>query len=380
MAFDGPMIGGRYRLGPRLGKGSQGEIHIARDDKAKPSDDREVIVKRITPRGTWKSFELFEREAKVLSQLRHAGVPRHIATIEEPPGTFNLVMQRAPGDNLRDLSARRRLSQLELRDVLIRCLEILDYLHTRTPPVVHRDLKPSNIMRAPDGKIALVDFGGVLDAARDRGGSTIVGTYGYMAPEQLHGQVTAATDLYALGATIVALAGGIEPEDVPRKGLRMDLDRHLPALDPGFRAALAAMTDPDPDKRPQRAREVVALLAKSKPPRPEPSARDARPEARSLARREPSELASRHLFSDVQEPLGTLLRFGVLSFGAGGWIGMASLRLSLTIVIYMFAAIAFPARRKLVGVGHELDAMLAEGQGGFTDIIKSAMARRGPHD
>jgi serine/threonine protein kinase len=375
MAFDGPLIGGRYRLGPRLGKGSQGEIYIARDDKAKGADDREVIVKRLAPRGTWKSFELFEREAKVLSQLRHAGVPRHIATIEEPPGTFNLVMQRAPGDNLRDLVARRRLSQLELRDVLIRCLEILDYLHSRTPTVVHRDLKPSNIMRAPDGKISLVDFGGVLDAARDRGGSTIVGTYGYMAPEQLHGQVTAATDIYALGATIVALAGGIEPEDVPRKGLRMDLDRHLPALDPGFRAALTAMTDPDPDKRPQRARDVVALLAKSRPARSE---LDARGEPRALVARDAQDLAPRNLFADVQEPLGTLLRLGVLSFGAGGWIGMAGIRLSLAIVIYTFAALAFPARRKLVGVGHELDAMLAEGQGGFTDMMKSAMARRRP--
>ncbi|TMQ22333.1 MAG: serine/threonine protein kinase [Deltaproteobacteria bacterium] len=253
MAFDGPLIGGRYRVGPRLGKGSQGEIHLARDEKARGAEDREVIVKRLTPRGTWKSFELFEREAKVLSQLRHPGVPRHLATSEEPPGTFNLVMQRAPGDNLRDLSARRRLSQLEVRDVLIRCLEVLDYLHTRSPAVVHRDLKPSNIMRAPDGKIALVDFGGVLDAARDRGGSTIVGTFGYMAPEQLHGQATPATDIYALGATIVALAGGIEPEDVPRKGLRMDLDRHLPALDPGLRAALIAMTDPDPDRSPANA-------------------------------------------------------------------------------------------------------------------------------
>src|SRR6185369_17094733 len=284
----------------------QGETFVARDELGRGNPDP-VIVKRVIPRGTWKSFELFEREAKVLSQLRHAGVPRHLATIEEPPGTFNLVMQRAPGENLRDLQKRRRLSQLELRDVMVRCLEILDYLHTRTPAVVHRDLKPSNIVRAPDGKIALVDFGGVLDAARDKGGSTIVGTFGYMAPEQLQGQATSATDIYALGATIVALAGGVEPEDVPRKGLRMDLDRHLPSLDPGFRAALTAMTDPDPDKRPQRAREVVALLAKSKPPRPEPSARDARPEARSLARREPSELASRHLFSDVQEPLGTLL-------------------------------------------------------------------------
>src|SRR5688572_3444180 len=266
MAFDGPLIGGRYRLGPKLGKGSQGEIFLARDDKAKGADEREVIVKRFTPRGQWKSFELFEREAKVLGQLRHAGVPRLHANIEEPPGTFNLVMGRAPGENLRVLTARRRLSQLELRDVLIRTLEVLDYLHTRSPSVVHRDIKPSNIVRAPDGKIALVDFGGVLEAARDRGGSTIVGTFGYMAPEQLHGEATPATDIYALGATIVALAGGIEPEDVPRKGLRMNLDKHLPALDATLRHALTEMTDPDPDKRPQRARDVVALLAKSRPP------------------------------------------------------------------------------------------------------------------
>src|SRR3954471_23754698 len=126
--FDGPLLGGRYRLGPRIARGSQGEIFLARDEKAKPVDDKEVIVKRLTPRGTWKSFELFEREAKVLSQLRHAGVPRHLATIEEPPGTFNLVMQRVPGENLRELAERRRLSHIELRDIMIRCLEILDYL------------------------------------------------------------------------------------------------------------------------------------------------------------------------------------------------------------------------------------------------------------
>jgi len=372
MPFDGPLIGGRYRLGPRLGSGSQGEIFLARDDKAKGADPREVIVKRLTPRGTWKSFELFERESKVLSQLRHAGVPRHLATIEEPPGTFNLVMQRAPGENLRDLQKRRRLSQLELRDVMVRCLEILDYLHTRTPAVVHRDLKPSNIVRAPDGKIALVDFGGVLDAARDKGGSTIVGTFGYMAPEQLHGQATSATDIYALGATIVALAGGVEPEDVPRKGLRMDLERHLPSIDPGFRRALAAMTDPDPEKRPQRARDVVALLAKSPPPE---RVRD-EPVALQRVRTGPP---ARRIFADVGEPLGTLLRFGVLGFGAGGWLGMAGLRLSLFVTIWTAATLAFPARRttkKLRAVGRELDAMLAEGQGGFTDMMRNAMARR----
>jgi serine/threonine protein kinase len=374
MAFDGPLLGGRYRLGPRLGHGSQGEIFLARDEKPKPGDDKEVVVKRIIPRGTWKSFELFEREAKVLSQLRHAGVPRHLATLEEPPGTFNLVMQRVPGDNLRDLAKRRRLSETELRDVLIRCLEILDYLHTRTPAIVHRDIKPSNIVRAPDGRCSLVDFGGVLEAAREKGGSTMVGTFGYMAPEQLHGQSVPATDIYALGATIVALAGGVEPEDVPRKGLQMDLERHLPSLEPAFRGALVAMTDPDPDHRPQRAREVVALLAKVRPRKRDTRDRDR--DGKALVRQENRDLAPRRLFGDIQEPLGTLLRIGVLGFGAGGWVGMASLRVSLMFVVYLVALFGFPARKKIVGVGHELDSMLSEGQGGFTDMMKGAMARR----
>jgi len=365
MAFDGPVIGGRYRLGPRLGKGSQGEIFLAEDTRARGADDREVVVKRLTPRGTWKSFELFEREAKVLSQLRHPGVPRYLATLEEPPGTFNLVMQRAPGENLRELSARRRLSQVELRDVLVRCLEILDYLHTRTPPVVHRDIKPSNIVRAPNGACALVDFGGVLDAARERGGSTVVGTFGYIAPEQLHGQATPTTDIYALGATIVALAGGIEPEDVPRKGLRMDLDRHLPTLDSDLRAALTAMTEPDPDKRPQRARDVVGLLVSGRSPK-----------AEALVRKGSSALAPRRLFGDVQEPLGTLLRLGVLAFGAGGWLGMAGIRLSLALTVAIIAVLSFPARKRVWSVGREVDSMLSEGQGGFVDMMKGAMARR----
>ncbi|HRC59197.1 MAG TPA: protein kinase, partial [Kofleriaceae bacterium] len=241
---------------------------------------------------------------------------------------------------LRELVSRRRLSELELRDILIRCLEILDYLHTRTPPLVHRDLKPSNIVRAPDGKIALVDFGGVLDGAREQGGSTVVGTFGYMAPEQLHGQVTPATDLYALGATIVSLAGGIEPEDVPRKGLQMDLVRHLPAMDPSLRATLIAMTEPDPSQRPARARDVVALLAKAKAPEAKALPRaGAGPQGGALATRG-QVLPARQLFTGMAEPWATLLRLSVLGFGAGGWIGMAGLRLSALVTFAIAAALA----------------------------------------
>ena len=371
--LDGPLLRERYRLGPRLGKGSQGELFLARDEWLKGDDkERLVVVKRLKPRGTWKSFELFEREAKVLSQLRHAGVPRHLANFEDPPGTFNLVMERAPGENLREVTDRRRLSQTEVRDVLLRTLEILDYLHTRSPVVIHRDIKPSNLLRAPDGRVSLVDFGGVLDAAREKGGSTVVGTFGYMAPEQLHGEATPATDLYALGATIVSLLGGIEPEDVPRKGLQMDLERHLPSIDPGLRDTLTAMTDPDPEQRPQRARDVIALLAKA----PRPKKKTGPPEQIVALERSRSALPARQLFSDIGEPMGTLLRFGVLGFGAGGWLGMTAIRFSLGLTISILAVLAFPAFKRVVGVGRELDSMLVEGQSGFTDMIRGAMARK----
>ena len=371
--FDGPLLGGRWRIGPPLGKGAQAETFLARDEQATGAAAREVVVKRITPRGTWKSFDLFEREAKVLSQLRHPGVPRHIASFEEPPGTFNLIMERMPGDDLRAFAKKQRLGNIELIDILTRTLEILDHLHGRTPPVVHRDIKPSNLVRGPEGSIALVDFGGVLEAARESGGSTIVGTFGYMAPEQLHGEATPATDLYALGATIVALAGGIEPEDVPRRGLRMDLEKHLKSIDPGLRAALVAMTEPEPDKRPQRARDVLKLLASKKA-----RALAVRPTAAAARRERGRTRTLGRLFPDVPEPIGTLLRLVVLAFGAGGWLGMLFVRFYLAILVGVFAIVAFPARKKLTSIGGELDLMLKEGQGGFGDIARRAIARAHP--
>jgi serine/threonine protein kinase len=363
MSFEGPVLAGRWRLGPRIGRGAQAETYLARDDRPGAKGPREVVVKRLILRGGWKTFDLFEREARVLAALRHPGVPRHVATFEEPPGTFNLVMQHMPGENLRELTARRRLSELELRDVLVRTLEILDHLHGRGPPVIHRDIKPSNLIRAADGRIALVDFGGVLDAARERGGSTIVGTFGYMAPEQLHGQAMPGTDLYALGATIVALAGGVEPEDVPRKGLRMDLARHLPAMEPALRAALEAMTEPDPDKRPQRARDVIAILSRSRPRAVavvSPGAPPRRP--------------ARRMFRDVPEPLGTLLRLTILAFAAGGWVGMEAVRLTLLACAYVMSPLAFTRRKAVLGGAREVAAMLGEGRDGFGDLVRAAVA------
>ena len=367
---DGPLLGGRWRLGPRLGHGSQAETFLA----VEVARRTEVVVKRVKLGGGWKSFELHERETKVLGQLRHPGVPRLLGAVEEPPGTFNLVMQRMPGENLRELVKRRRLSEVELKDVLVRALEILDYLGSRTPAVVHRDIKPSNLVRDSNGTLALVDFGGVADVAPGAG-STLVGTYGYMAPEQLHGQATPATDIYALGATIVALAGGVEPEDVPRRGLKMDLARHLPAMSPKLRAVLEAMTEPEPDKRPQRARDVIELLAKGREPTPMlPRATD--PVALTAA--PPRALKpARPIFTDVPEPIGALLRLALLGVAVGGWVGMTVTVAAVRSIGWMVGLFAGKQSRPSVQqASDDVAGVLTDGRDGFGDLARRAVARR----
>jgi serine/threonine protein kinase len=375
MAADGPLLGGRWRLGPRLGKGAQAETFLATEVARR----QEVVVKRVRLGAGWKSFELHEREAKVLGQLRHAGIPRLYGALEEPPGVFNLVMQRMPGENLRDLTKRKRLSENELRDVLIRGLEILDHLATRSPPVVHRDIKPSNLVRDTDGTLALVDFGGVAETAGEGAGSTLVGTYGYMAPEQLHGQSTPATDLYSLGATIVALAGGIEPEDVPRKGLKMDLAKHLPAMPAGLRRVLEAMTVPDPEKRPQRPRDVVAMLAKAwtpEPSRKRGSDRDDRDEV-ALVEQQPRAIRpARPLFPDIPEPLGALLRLSVLGVALGGWVGMALTAWTLQAIGWTAGLVTGGKRSNARRMTSDVAHIFTDGRDGFGDLARRAVARK----
>src|SRR6185295_6373321 len=125
---------------------------------------------------------------------------------------------------------RRRQGSLD-REALWRLLgdagEVLDYLHGRVPPVIHRDIKPSNVIRRPDGSFALVDFGSVRDSLKPEGGSTVVGTFGYMAPEQFQGRALPASDVYGVGATLIALVSGLEPEDLPHRGLAVDVEAAL---------------------------------------------------------------------------------------------------------------------------------------------------------
>lgn len=247
---------GRYVLVGSLGAGSQGETLEAVDKR----EGRAVAVKRFTIRGakSWKDVELAEREATVLSSLSHPALPSYIEHFEEG-GALYLVMEKIEGESL---AARRRrgagLDQQQVVRFLREAAECLRYLHGQAPPVVHRDIKPGNVILRPDGSFCLVDFGSVRDRLKPEGGSTVVGTFGYMAPEQFQGRASRGSDVYAVAATALSLLSGSEPEDLPHKGLAIDVEAALRGqVDRRLITALHSMLEPDPD---QRANSVEGAL------------------------------------------------------------------------------------------------------------------------
>jgi serine/threonine protein kinase len=256
----------RYQIMEALGAGSQGQTFRGIDRVTGDSVAIKVLqLKNLG--GDWKPFDLFERECQVLRDLQHPAIPRYLDQFtSDTTGEFFLVMELVEGEPLSRRFGRVGMTEPELRALLLQALDILEYLHARHPPVVHRDIKPSNlIVRPPSASrgspLALIDFGGVRMALAPDGGSTMIGTFGYMAPEQLHGEATPATDIYALGATLAALAAGTPAERLPRRGLTIDLGAVLPPSP--LRDVLAQMLAPEPAQRLQDAAAVRRALARA---------------------------------------------------------------------------------------------------------------------
>jgi serine/threonine protein kinase len=144
------------------------------------------------------------------------------------------------------------------------------------PSVIHRDIKPSNILlgdaygglRQRTGnnvaQVYLVDFGSVQTVAKESGTRTVVGTYGYMPPEQFGDRTTSASDLYSLGATLIYLVTGLHPADLPQKDFRISFE-HLTNLSPAFTDWLRWMTEPSLEKRLSSAVKALAALNDSQP-------------------------------------------------------------------------------------------------------------------
>lgn len=256
------LIGERYQVERELGKGGFGTTYAALDQKT----GERVAVKVLDLRrvGDWKAVELFEREAQVLKKLKHPGIPAYIEfrSLEEARDAY-LVQALAPGENLETLLGKRRFSEEDLLDLTERVLDILDYLTRQHPVVIHRDIKPQNILLDTDGKVSLVDFGAVRDVASATigGGSTVAGTFGYMAPEQLQGVAVPSSDLYGLGMTLIHLATGRVPSDFEEKRLKPDFKPHA-HLSPAFEEFIDKLIEPIPDDRFPNAAAALSALRK----------------------------------------------------------------------------------------------------------------------
>ena len=242
---------GRYVVIGVLGAGSQAETLDAVDKQA----GKAVAIKRFQVRGakSWKDVELAEREARVLATLSHPNLPVYVEHFEED-GALYLVMEKIEGETLSAMRRRKAaFSQDDIAGFLRDADSVLGYLHSRAPAIIHRDIKPGNVIRRADGGFAFVDFGSVRDQLKPEGGSTVVGTFGYMAPEQFQGRSLPGSDVYAVGATALALVTGREPEELPHRGLAIDVPAALGrGAEPWLVRALSAMLEPDPDKRASR--------------------------------------------------------------------------------------------------------------------------------
>lgn len=239
----------RYQCLKRLGAGSQGEVYHAR----RISDGADVAVKvmHIQSVKNWKMYELFDRESRVLQTLDIDGVSHFYEAVEDLNSAdpiSAIVQEFINGYALSSyIAAGHRFLIDDIAEILLQLVEILDKLHRHDPPVIHRDVKPSNIMLEPlesGFKVWLIDFGAVANPQVKDGGSTVAGTYGYMAPEQLMGQASPGSDMYSVGVLAFYLLSGVPPEAVEMHDFRLLIDPHLQNLPFSVTVLLRKMLEP----------------------------------------------------------------------------------------------------------------------------------------
>ncbi len=256
-----PLLDGRYRLESVVGRGAAGITYRA----TRLEDGRAVAIKEMQFHriDAEKVRALYTREARVLQQLDDPRIPEYVDHFVAGAGkhrSLYLAQAFIDGQTLAAELQGQRYREEEVLDIVAEVAGILSYLHDLRPPVIHRDIKPGNIMRrAEDGALVLVDFGAVRDALADPalGGSTVVGTYGFMAPEQYRGDASPATDLYALGVTAAVLLSRQPAESLSEVPGRVDWRAHLD-VHPETAALLDDLVEADPERRMHDARRVAA--------------------------------------------------------------------------------------------------------------------------
>lgn len=207
----------RYLARKTIGQGGFGKTFLGCDRHlplSPPCVIKQLYLEQASPAVSEKARELFQQEATSLQQLGvHPQIPTLLAHFEQD-GQFYLVQEYVDGETL-DAATWQQGGDLEVKtwQLLRDLLPVLQYIHDRK--TIHRDIKPANIIqRRSDGKFILIDFGvsRLLTNTALMGGATVVGTPGFMAPEQMYGKVLPASDLYSLGVTCIHLLTAVEPD------------------------------------------------------------------------------------------------------------------------------------------------------------------------
>ena len=261
-------IVGRYELIRPLGHGAMATVDLVHDVEL----ERPVALKRLAE-NLARDEDLrrrFVREARLAAKLSHPNVVR-VFDVGEDGGRPFIAMEYVDGETLAELAARRgALSPSEAATLGVQTCAGLAAAHAAG--LVHRDVKPQNLLLGTDGVLKLGDFGIAVghDGTQLTLAGTVLGTAGYLAPEQARGeQVTAAADIYAVGAVLYELLAG-EPtrsavslaELGADDGFRPpDVARRLPGAPAELVAAVSSCLAVRPEDRPPSAAALARLLA-----------------------------------------------------------------------------------------------------------------------
>lgn len=260
----------RYRVVEPLGQGGQGQTLLV-EREGEPGSRYVLKLLRLEHVEAWKQVELFEREVTTLAALEHPGIPKLVDRIVEDGRTSGIVQTWIEGHTLAvRIAERRPLDPDRFEAALREGLEILAYLQQRVPPVLHRDINPRNVMLGED-RLYLIDFGAVRVGGKTD--MTSVGTFGYMAPEQVLGRPQPASDTYGLGMTFVCLAEARDVDDLPIDPAtgQVDPKQLLPTMTPRIREVLLSMIRPGLAERlgdPRQALRQLDAPVESRPSTP----------------------------------------------------------------------------------------------------------------
>jgi eukaryotic-like serine/threonine-protein kinase len=254
----------RYRMMNLVGRGGFGAVYKAVDLRL---GDRILAVKEMSqstlkPNEIVEAVKAFKREALMLAGLMHPNLP-HIYDHFSEGGRWYLVMDFIEGETLEEYLNTTSGSLLPLEEVLevgIQLCAVLDYLHTRQPPVIFRDLKPANVMLTPDGMVFLIDFGIARHFKPGQTKDTIAfGSPGHAAPEQYGtAQTTPKADMYSLGATLHHLLSGNDPSLTPFQFPPLSL--HNSSVSSELEHLIRQMVELDAHKRPASIKAVAKEL------------------------------------------------------------------------------------------------------------------------